>query len=210
MRDSRPGSAASVVPGIRGVRSFAVGPKETLEFRQLTRGASEPWTFFASNMSDGTLRALGVLVALFQTDSSGRRRPLVAIEEPELALHPAAAGVLLDSLRDAATQTQVLVTSHSPDLLDDEELPSESVLAVVASDGVTRVGPLDEAGRTAMLDRLYTAGELLRLDQHLPALEAADNSADPEVPDDGQLRLFDEESPEGEPDACRGPGQGAP
>ena len=43
----------------------------------------------------------------------------MGIEEPELALHPAAAGVLIDSLREAADTAQVLVTSHSPDLLDD-------------------------------------------------------------------------------------------
>lgn len=61
-------------------------------------------------MSDGTLRAFGVLLALFQVTgvkTSGRR--LVGIEEPEVALHPAAAGVLIDGLRDAAEHAQILV-----------------------------------------------------------------------------------------------------
>ena len=60
--------------------------------------------------------------ALFQS-SNGKANgvPLVGIEEPEIALHPAAAGVLRDSLRDASESSQVIVTSHSPDLLDDEE-----------------------------------------------------------------------------------------
>lgn len=160
---------AKVVPGIAGVASRAVGPKETLEFRQEIRGAKHPWRFFASNMSDGTLRAFGVLVALFQGAGNGESsRRLVGIEEPELALHPAAAGILTDGLQDASEHTQILVTSHSPDLLDNEGIPDESILAVIAEHGDTRIGPLDEAGRSALKDRLYTAGELLRMDQLRP------------------------------------------
>ncbi len=103
-----------VVPGIVGVDRRSVGPRDTLEFRQVVRGAQYPWPFFASNMSDGTLRAFGVLLALFQgTGDDVPRRRLVGIEEPEVALHPAAAGVLIDGLRDAAEHTQVFVTSHS-------------------------------------------------------------------------------------------------
>lgn len=44
----------------------------------------------------------------------------------------------------------------------------ESVLAVLAEDGVTRIGPLDEAGRSALRKGLFTAGELLRVDQLIP------------------------------------------
>ncbi len=94
--------------------------------------------------------------------------PLVGIEEPEIALHPAAAGVLRDSLRDASRKTQVLVTSHSPDLLDDPDIRDEQILPVIAEHGETRIAPLDEAGRNAIRDRLYTPGELLRLDQLRP------------------------------------------
>lgn len=160
---------AKVVPGTVGVASLPVGPKETLQFRQEVRGSHHPWKFLASNMSDGTLRALGVLVALFQTGSNGSTvRRLVGIEEPEVALHPAAAGILTDALRDASEQTQILVTSHSPDLLDDEAIPVDSILAVVSEHGETRIGPLDETGRAVLRDHLYTAGELLRLDQLRP------------------------------------------
>jgi len=158
---------SKVVPGLATVEAKAIGPKETLEFRQVVRGAKDPWRFLASNMSDGTLRALGVLVALFQTNGSVGRR-LIGIEEPEIALHPAAAGILTDALRDASEHVQVVVTSHSPDLLDDEEIPDESILAVVSEDGETRIGPLDSVGRSALHDHLYTAGELLRMDQLRP------------------------------------------
>lgn len=45
-------------------------------------------------MSDGTIRAIAVLAALFQPEALDGRLPLVGIEEPETALHPGAAGVL--------------------------------------------------------------------------------------------------------------------
>ena len=61
------------------------------------------------------------LVALFQSTNWQRPKvPLVGVEEPEIALHPAAALVLLEAIREASRTTQILVTSHSPELLDDE------------------------------------------------------------------------------------------
>ncbi len=176
---------AKVVPGVYGVDVKSIGPRETLEFRQQVAGSTDPWRFLAANMSDGTLRALGILVALFQTSNGGKQRvPLVGIEEPEVALHPAAAGVLLDSLRDASAKTQVIVTSHSPDLLDDENLETDSILAVVSKGGVTEIGALDETGKSALRDRLYTVGELLRLNQLIP------EKSDTHRSDDVQTALF--------------------
>ena len=167
---------ARVVPGVSGVEAKSLGHKETLEFRQAVTGAANPWRFPATSVSDGTLRALGVLVALFQF-SNGQRKgaSLVGIEEPEAALHPAAAGVLLGALREASETTQVLVTSHSPDLLDDENIATDSLLAVSANAGATQIAPIDPTGRGALRDRLYTAGELLRLDQLRPDPELVDN-----------------------------------
>ncbi len=173
---------ARVVPGIEGVDPVRVGHMETVEFRQRVESAKDPWRFPAINMSDGTLRALGVLVALFQ-QSSPQRVPLIGIEEPEMALHPAAAGILLDCLRDGARQAQVLVTSHSPDLLDDPKLANDNLLAVIAEEGRTLIAPLDDASRSALKDHLYTAGELLRLNQLQPAMAS--------IPAPGQLKLFD-------------------
>ena len=54
---------AAITPGVTGVDPRTMGTKLTLDFRQEVRGAKHPWRFLASNMSDGTLRALGVLVA---------------------------------------------------------------------------------------------------------------------------------------------------
>ena len=160
---------AKVVPGVQGVEVKEIRPKETLEFRQNVAGDKYPWRFMANNMSDGTLRVLGILVALFQENQETQNHVLlVGIEEPEIALHPAAAGVLLASLRQAANKTQVLITSHSPDLLDDKDLAVESILAVEARKGNTSIGPVDEVSRSVVRDRLFTIGDLLSIDQLQP------------------------------------------
>ena len=181
---------SKVVPGIQNIEIKHVGKKETLEFRQLVGTNKDSWRFMAENMSDGTLRALGVLTALFQSSkASGKRIPLVGIEEPEAAVHPGAAGVLRDGLRAASEITQIIVTSHSPDLLDDKEISNEHILSVVNRNGETSIGSLDIAGRTAIKDCLYTAGELLRLNQMEPD-EAALEKVSP-----AQLELFSEYKP---------------
>lgn len=176
---------SKVVPGIEGVAAKHVGRKETLEFRQVVGATQAPWRFMAENMSDGTLRALGVLTALFQSLNGQRKKvPFVGIEEPEVAVHPGAAGVLRDGLRAASKFTQVAVTSHSPDLLDDKDIRDDSILAVVNKNGETKIAAPDQAGRSAIRDRLYTVGELLRLNQLEPDEEATEK-----IPP-SQLELF--------------------
>jgi len=160
---------SKVVPGVQGVTVKHLGKKETLEFRQVVGTNEAPWRFPAENMSDGTLRALGILTALYQSfDSSGRRVPFIGIEEPEVAVHPGAAGILRDALQAAAATVQIVVTSHSPDLLDDKSIQDDWILGVANDKGETRIGPIDQAGRSAIRDRLFTAGELLRLNQLTP------------------------------------------
>ena len=168
---------ALVVPDIREVDVTAFGSKLMLAFRQKVGADRYPGRFLANNMSDGTLRALGILVALFQRNQKIEERvTLVGIEEPEIALHPGAVAVLLDGLRDAAHRRQVIVTTHSPDLLEDKHIDVESILAVKADDGNTVIAPVDDASKSVVQDRLFTVGELLRSNQLQPdpaALPAA-------------------------------------
>lgn len=173
-----------VVPGIESVQSRTLGPKETLEFVERTRPDEKNRKFLASSMSDGTLRALGVIVALFQRPTDGTAIPVVGIEEPEMALHPAAAGVLLDCLREASGSRQVLVTGHSPDLLDRTDIPVESILSVSAAEGRTFIGPVNQAGKKILQQRLRTPGELMRINQMEPDWSVIPN------PSELQLRLF--------------------
>lgn len=169
-----------VMPGLRDMARVAVGPMETVEFRQNVAGAEHPWRFLAHNMSDGTLRATGILLALFQRNPD-HAPTLIGIEEPETALHPGASAALRSALLRASRDVQVIVTSHSPDLLDDPDLDTDSLLSVVANAGNTEIAPIDRAARQAMQERLFSAGELLRqgqLGQDQEAIELARRQSD--------------------------------
>ena len=145
------------VEGLVGVDYRAVAGQDTLEFRQDV-GQKNPWRFPATNVSDGTLRMLGLLLAVYQVD----RPALVAIEEPEATVHPGAAEIITQVLVDAAEERQVVITTHSADLLDFKYIP-DSALRVVAKDrNSTMIGPMDEHGRQAVKEELFTPGELLR------------------------------------------------
>ncbi|MEZ5213157.1 AAA family ATPase [Gordonia sp. (in: high G+C Gram-positive bacteria)] len=161
-----------IVPGMQGVRREALGQWETLQFSQEVAGGTAPWRFPAQSVSDGTLRALAVLTGLFA--STGSLRGPIGIEEPENALHPAAAAVLMDALREASERRQVIVTSHSADLLDRDDFSPDEILAVRSVAGETVVGALEPGGDLALRERLYTPGELLRRDQLLPVERSGD------------------------------------
>lgn len=98
------------------------------------------------------------------SDLTNRVR-LVGIEEPETALHPAATAALMDAIREASETTQIIITTHSAELLDHYDPAMDQLLVVQNHLGDTEVGPLDRASRQAIEDHLYSPGELLRLDQ---------------------------------------------
>ena len=162
----------NVVPEIEYVNRVQIPTVnlETIRFVQRAVDADSPLEFTAVSMSDGTLRALAILTALLQ---GGDTPPsLVGFEEPETALHPAAAGVLWDALNDGAERTQVLVSTHSPDLLDRKDVPPDAILAVHMESGETQIGPIVESSRRALQDRLMSAGELLRQSRLTPTEKA--------------------------------------
>ena len=115
-----------------------------------TRGA---W-FDLSQESDGTVRALGLLAAFYQDGFAS----LIGFEEPELMVHPGALPVLAEVMVEASHRSQVVVTTHSPDLID--RLPVESLRAVEMRDGCTEVGPVSKTQTDAVLNGLFSAGEL--------------------------------------------------
>jgi hypothetical protein len=92
---------------LKAYMPFAWAPKRRAPLKFNRRNVG----FSSKNISDGTLRALGVLTALFQSSNGGPKKvPFVGIEEPEVAVHPGAAGVLRDGLRAASKTTQIAVT----------------------------------------------------------------------------------------------------
>ena len=116
----------------------------------------EMW-FDAARLSDGALRLLGILAAVHQWP----RLPVVAIEEPELTVHPGVAGLLTDELVDAAHRMQVIVTTHSPDLI--ERMPLESLRVVELTGAGTKIGNVEPHQADMIQERLFSSGEFLRM-----------------------------------------------
>ena len=171
-------------------KDLYTGEPRAIVFRLGTETTSQPSVrasgkhllFDLRNISDGTLRAFGVLLALFECLDRPENDPiaLVGIEEPESTLHPAAVGVLFDALHEASHFTQVLVTTHSAELLNIKDLDPDTLRVVDIAGGETIIGPADDASLSVMKDRMYTAGELLEMNQlranPKPPLEAAAGS----------------------------------
>ena len=147
----------SIVPGTVGVRPKKHGNKLMLEFTQ-DWARSERVKFEAYNMSDGTLRALGLLAAVFQRPAPS----LLVIEEPEATIHPGALGSVLDLLRHAGRFMQVVVTTHSPDVLDAQWIEAEHLRMASWEEGASRIALVSEATRSVLKEHLMGAGELLR------------------------------------------------
>lgn len=148
---------ATIVPNTMSVHTKKHGNKLSLVFTQ-EWGKRKKLTFEAFNMSDGTLRAVGLLAAVFQRPAPS----LLAIEEPEATIHPGALGAVLDLLRHASKATQLVVTTHSPDVLDAKWIEEGSIRIVDWNEGATRVAPLGAASRRALREHLMGAGELMR------------------------------------------------
>jgi predicted ATPase len=165
----------SIVPNTRSVRVKKHGNKLTLEFTQAWDQASRRTTiakvgepaeanetrtlrFEAFSMSDGTLRALGLLAAVFQRPSP----TLLAIEEPEATIHPGALAAVLDLLKGATKRMQVVITTHSPDVLEQKWIQDGHIRIVDWIEGASRIAVLSDAAREALKQHLMGAGELLR------------------------------------------------
>lgn len=128
-----------------------------IRFRHGVWGRSErPKWFDAAQESDGTLRIAGIVTALLQEP----RLSLIGIEEPELTIHPGAIRLVYDYLRQAADHTQVLVTTHSPELLD--LLDPDDVRVVDRHKGVTRVAQLEMRQKQEVKAGLLTLGDAHR------------------------------------------------
>ena len=147
----------SIVPATNAVSPKKHGNKLSMSFSQ-EWGLKKKLTFDAFNMSDGTLRSLGLIMAVFQKPSPS----VLVIEEPEVTIHPGALGAVLDLIRKAAKTMQVVVTTHSPELLDAKWITDANLRIVDWQEGASHLLRPSEATREAMRQHLMGAGELLR------------------------------------------------
>ncbi len=161
----------TIVPNLDSVAVKTYGKSLGLQFTQRWgTDKTKRLKFEAFNMSDGTLRALGILAALFQHAGPA----LIAVEEPEATIHPGALESILDALQAVSERTQVVITTHSPELLDAKWITDRHLRMVDWREGATHITRVSDANRAALQRHLMGAGELLRAN----ALESVPAASD--------------------------------
>lgn len=113
------------------------------------------FTIPAIRLSDGTLRYLCLLAILLDPTPP----PLICIEEPELGIHPNIINKLADLLKEASTRTQLIVTTHSQQLVDNFTESPEDIVVCEKRSGQTTLERLDAKEMSIWLDK-YSLGDL--------------------------------------------------
>ncbi|WP_398308426.1 AAA family ATPase [Zoogloea sp.] len=150
-----------VMPQLEDISTQAVGGFIHPRFK--VREASGKVHYFdPSQISDGTLRILGILLALYNTPHPS----LMVIEEPEQTVNPALLALLVDAFRESSERTQLFITSHSPHLVD--LFPAEAIRVVDMHDGQTRVSPIRASQRAAIKEHLLSIEQIMSADGLLP------------------------------------------
>jgi predicted ATPase len=153
---------AAVVPGICDVGARKFSNRVTIAFYQLVN--SRRREFLANQMSDGTLRAFAILLAILQD----HRPDIVIIEEPEVAIHLGALRVLVDILQAHSREIQMAITTHSADIVD--SLNVDDLRVIWSEDGASHLARVAAHTRATVREGLVSSGDLLRADALDPAV----------------------------------------
>ncbi len=111
--------------------------------------------FGPHQLSDGALRAIALTTLLLQPEAN--LPPLIAIDEPELGLHPYAVTILAGLLGAAAMHSQVIVATQSPHFVD--QFDPEDIVVVERANGETAFSRPNVGDLREWLDE-YSLGEL--------------------------------------------------
>jgi predicted ATPase len=112
----------------------------------------------ARRLSDGTLRFIFLAAILLQENLPR----LIVIEEPELGLHPDLFGAVAKLLRIASEKTQIIVTTHATDLVNEFSDEPEMVLVAERVDGSSSLRRL-EKDKLAHWLKDYSLGDAWRV-----------------------------------------------
>lgn len=124
---------SEVAPGFTDVEVIPEGGQLRLYLTEGDRNVP------AHRLSDGTLRYLSLLAILLDPGSA----KLVIIEEPELGLHPDVLPALRDLLVEASSRFQLIVTTHSTQLVDAMTEHADAVVVCDKDGGTSRMHRLD-------------------------------------------------------------------
>ena len=145
----------TIIPNLENIQIQTLGGLMVPIFRVLEADGKRH-DFNVSQISDGTLRVFGLLTAIYHPS----RPSIIALEEPEQNVHPGIMTLICDAIKSAAKTRQVLVSTHSPEMLD--EFNEENLIVVTMIDNVTKVGPVHPTQKKALKENLFSPGELMR------------------------------------------------
>ena len=127
--------------------------EDTIRLQWRHRGSDD--YFDAASLSDGTLRFIALATLLLQPIEL--RPSVILLDEPELGLHPAAIAILAFLINQASMETQIVVATQSPLLLD--HFKPEDVLVTERVDGATQFTRLEREKLKGWLED-YSLGQL--------------------------------------------------
>lgn len=145
----------AVLPMFEEVSIQTVGSYLVPLFKFRVEGETSLASFDPVQLSDGTLRLFGILLAAYQLP----RPKLLVIEEPEQTIYPGALAVLADVFKEIGRSTQVLITTHSPHLVQFFE-PSQIRVAVMHN-GITQIRPIHPHQMEAVNEGLLSLEEFM-------------------------------------------------
>lgn len=106
----------------------------------------------ASHSSDGAGEGIVSLFSIVDALTSSTSGNIIAIDEPELSLHPAIIRRLVRAIVRLSTNTQVVVATHSPYFIDPSAIAQGAALVRITSEGKgSRAYQLREDGRKALI-----------------------------------------------------------
>jgi hypothetical protein len=122
--------------------------------------------------SEGVRRFFAHLLAFHQKPP----KQIMVFEEPEKGIYPAGFAALAGEMKNcyACGQGQVVLTTHSPEMLDLFE--PENVRVVEMQDGITRIGHISKYQMEALRENLLYPRELLTVEDarlDAPAVSAS-------------------------------------
>jgi len=136
------------------VRATGADRRFAVRERMRSRGGTKPYDIPSSLVSEGMRRLVGIFTLLEMEPSPS----LLIIEEVENGLDPWTLQRVLDALREASATMQVLLTSHSPFLLD--HVSTSEVIHVERQKGDTTYRPIANLPKVAEYDRVLAPGAL--------------------------------------------------
>jgi predicted ATPase len=146
----------AIFPGVEGLDVEAVGNEHrfTVRERMRARGGTRAFDIPSALLSEGMRR----LVAIFALLEVEPRPSLLAIEEIENGLDPWTLQGVLDALRAASAEIQIVLTTHSPFLLD--HVAPEEVVHVRREQGDTTYQRVSEMTQVARYEGVLAPGAM--------------------------------------------------